>query len=382
MTIAKTDNSLTANPIQWVQNAPTTGAKLQRAGTLGLAASPAGFLSPLPGDGTLLLIAGLGLVATGVVVSACDRSAVDNDDTTAADDDTIDDDDDDNTTVDDDSTGDDDTTPPPPTDNYAIYFVDVGQGDAILLEANDGQYVLVDSGPSDSDNDLIDFMLGLGVESLTRVILSHPHYDHYGEFEDVMDYFEIEEFYYSGYDRDNSTYVALMEKLEATLTPVFDVGDGYEFVVDNLTFTFYHPPVEGFIDSDSDINDNSLVLIVSNDSGTNLFLGGDIETDGIASLLSRHSGGLDVELQKANHHGSADGTNQALLDETTPTYAFICVGENNAYGHPHQQALDLFEEAGAYICRTDENGTISIFVEEMFYEVVPEYGTETCPLEE
>ncbi|MDD4178554.1 MAG: MBL fold metallo-hydrolase [Candidatus Margulisbacteria bacterium] len=256
-------------------------------------------------------------------------------------------------------------------DNFSVYFIDVGQGDSILIKTKDSHYVLIDSGPSDASNGLNTFLNSKGVASIYRAILTHTHADHYGEFKDVVGNYTISGFMFANYPNTNSTYVSLMNKLATSSIPTIEVKDGDSFTLDNLTFRFYHPPA-GFISTSSDENDNSLAIKVSNQSGVDLLDCGDLETAGMSSLLSRHSGDVDIELLKVNHHGSSNGTNQALLTATTPTDAFICVGAGNSYGHPEAATLSLLSSNSINVYRTDSNGDITVNVNGGSYSVATE----------
>lgn len=253
-------------------------------------------------------------------------------------------------------------------DNFSVYFIDVGQGDSILIKTKDSHYVLIDSGPSDAGDGVNAFLNSKGVTSLYRMILTHPHIDHYGEFKDVIGNYTISGFMFANYPNTNSTYVSLMNKLATNSIPTIEVKDGDTFTLDNLAFRFYHPPA-GFISTSSDENDNSLAIKVSNQSGVDFLDCGDLETAGMSSLLSRHSGDVDIELLKVNHHGSSNGTNQTFLDATTPTDAFICVGAGNPYGHPEAATLNLLTTNGIHTYRTDTNGNISVNVSGGSYSI-------------
>ena len=262
------------------------------------------------------------------------------------------------------------TTVPAAGDVFSVFFIDVGQGDSILIKTNSGHYVLIDSGPSDASNGVNAFLNAKGVTSIYRMILTHPHADHYGEFKDVIGNYTIGGFMFTNYPNANSTCVSLMTKLATYSIPTIEVKDGDSFTLDNLTFRFYHPPNTGFISTSSDENDNSLAIKVSNPSGVDLLDCGDLETAGLSSLLSKHNSDLEIELLKVDHHGSSSGTNQTFLTATTPTDAFICVGVTNPYGHPDAVTLNLLSTNGIDTYRTDLNGNITVSVSGSSYSIM------------
>jgi len=265
-----------------------------------------------------------------------------------------------------------DLGPPPQTDSFTVFFIDVGQGDSILFKTNNGDYVLLDSGPSDSDNAVIEFMTAEGVPKLKAAGLSHSHADHHGEFLDILEAFVVGEFFSAQYPSTTAGYLNLQYELDETGIPQTQVQDGEKFTVDNLTFTFYHPPTSGFITTAPKVNNNSLVAKVCNVAGTCLLSGGDLEIGGIGVLLGAHASEIDVTFLKIHHHGSENGTTEELLDATTPTDAFISVG-NNAWEHPNTKTLKLLDDNGINAFRTDVNGTITLAVTGTEHSIATQY---------
>lgn len=248
-------------------------------------------------------------------------------------------------------------------DDYSIYFIDVGQGDSILVETNKKHYVLIDSGPSDAANKLSSFLNTRGVKSIQEVILTHPHADHYAEFKDIVGTFTIGTFLYGNYPDKDISYVKLLNQLKQNLVPINEVKDDETFTLDNLIFKVFYP------NSASGDNNNSVVLKISNKSGMDFLACGDLEIEGINFLIARHKDDIDVELLKVNHHGSVTGTNENFLDATTPLDAFISVGAGNKYKHPHQPVLDLLNQKGIKTYRTDLSGSIEVDVSGKSYTV-------------
>ncbi|MCX5750353.1 MAG: MBL fold metallo-hydrolase [Candidatus Saganbacteria bacterium] len=257
---------------------------------------------------------------------------------------------------------------PPPQDDYTIFFINVGQGDSMLIKTNQGHYVLIDAGPPDKDNTLNAFLTAKGVTDLATIILSHPHQDHYGELPDVLDAFPAASFRYANYPSKNVTYQAVLDAVDAKGIPRIVTKEGTVFNLDNLSFTFLHPPLSGFVSSADGENDNSLTVKVCNVSLLCFLAGGDLEADGIDALLANHSTAIDVELLKVHHHGSLPGTTQSLLDATTPSAAFILVGPNG-YGHPSPSTLQLLKSNGITTYRTDTAGSIGVYITSSTYAI-------------
>jgi competence protein ComEC len=261
--------------------------------------------------------------------------------------------------------------PPPPPDDYNVFFINVGQGDSILIKTNQGHYVLIDAGPPDKENTVNAFLTAEGVSKLEAIILSHPHQDHYGEMPDVLDLFPVDSFIYADYPNTNAAYQKVLDTLDTLGVPRMVTKEGESSEFDNLRFAFFHPPLSGFVTSPTGENDNSLTIKICNVSLLCLLAGGDLETKGTNTLLAGHSTEVDVELLKVNHHGSSTGTTQSLLDATSPTAAFILVGPNG-YKHPSPGTLQLLEDNGIATYRTDITGNIGVWVTSSTYSVTTE----------
>ncbi|MFQ6102429.1 MAG: MBL fold metallo-hydrolase [Anaerolineae bacterium] len=241
-------------------------------------------------------------------------------------------------------------------DTYTIWFIELDHGDAVLIRSAGGRYVLIDAGPFDPNHAVRTHLTSLGVETIHRAILTHPDGDHFRGFDDVIDYFAIEQFLYTGYASDNEQFAALMEHINRAGIPLVNVSDGDVIEMDNLTIAVLHPPASGFEGENED--NNSLTGIVSNRSGVDFFSGGDLGPAGLRSLSERHAAELDVELLKANHHGCLHDNPAAFVEVTSPTHAFLT---NEA--HPLcdvQGAIEQFQDYGIAVYNTVEHGTITV----------------------
>jgi beta-lactamase superfamily II metal-dependent hydrolase len=233
---------------------------------------------------------------------------------------------------------------------FSVHFIDVGQGDAILVEAGDAD-VLVDGGPGGSA--VLSYLDAQSVPDLDLVVATHPHADHIGGLDDVLAQYAVREVWTNGAPADTQTYRDFASAVAAEGVAERQVRRGYTAQFGGVTFTALHPidPLTG------DTNGDSVVLRVSCGS-VDVLLMGDATTGSEASMMADPSVALDAEVLKVGHHGSATSTGDAFLNAVTPADAVISVGAGNTYGHPTQSALDRLAAHGATVYRTDLNGTV------------------------
>jgi competence protein ComEC len=237
-----------------------------------------------------------------------------------------------------------------PPAGLRVTFLDVGQGDAILLETRRAR-VLVDQGPPEAN---VAGQLGrLGVRSLSALVLTHPQRDHVGGAADVLRRLEVGEVLdpalaTSGPERDEAVAVA-----EARGVPVRPLRAGASFRAGRLVLRALWPVDAGTAGEDP--NANALVLIASY-GATDVLLPADAESD-VTSRLRLP----EVEILKVAHHGSEDAGLAQELRELRPRVAVISCGRANDYGHPRAETLDALSSApGLRTYRTDGDGRVVV----------------------
>lgn len=243
----------------------------------------------------------------------------------------------------------------------AVHFIDVGQGDCLLLEA-DGRWALIDAGPPDAAGTVVRYLRNHGVQRLDYLMLTHLHADHIGGAVEVLENFTVDAVVLSdmtlGPTPTAATVLRLLETLEARtdidiILPApgdrLPLGPGVVEVVD-----------VGIAD-ESNANNTSLALAFCFDTFT-FFCAGDVEARYEEILLQNSRLPQDATVYKASHHGSYTSSNDALLARLRPTVAVISCGAGNDYGHPHDVTLARLAAAGAAVYRTDQNGTVVITV--------------------
>ncbi|CAG9622484.1 ComEC/Rec2 family competence protein [Sutcliffiella rhizosphaerae] len=241
--------------------------------------------------------------------------------------------------------------------NLQVHFIDVGQGDSILVKLPNGQNMLVDAGDNHYGSTVVNYLRNQNVSRLDYVVGTHPHADHIGGLDDVINTFSIGKVYMPNATANTKTYedvlLAIQNKgltitrARAGLTLVNTTVDGKALRVNMLA------PVR---DSYSNTNDYSAVIRVSYGS-TSFLLTGDAEHISESDMVN--SGELlSANILKVGHHGSNTSTTDAFLNSVNPSVAIISVGAGNRYNHPTQSTIDKLKARNISIFRTDMNGSV------------------------
>lgn len=242
-------------------------------------------------------------------------------------------------------------------DGLEIHFLDVGQGDAILIRTTDGD-ILIDAGPDDAQETLCLRLEALGVKSLALAVFTHSDEDHIGGGDGVLRRFPAETVWISDCFEQNEATRQLLYAADATRSEVVCVEAGRQFALGDAVLTVFAPIGDC---SDINANDASIVLkLVYGDVSAMLM--GDAETALEQRLLASYDPvHFQCDLLKVAHHGASTSSGMAFLQAARPQYAVIGCAAGNYYGHPHGEVLARLEAVGAEVFRTDLSGDI-VFV--------------------
>lgn len=268
-----------------------------------------------------------------------------------------------------------------PLRDLNVNFLDVGQGDAILVQTPRNQTMLIDGGPSNKVLEKLGKYLPPLAKRIDIVLLTHPHADHVGGLLGVLKRYEIGAVILSGADLKTDVYSEFLKIVKEKNIPVViaQAGEAIHFD-ENLEFdilapkksidSIFNKKSEGFGVFGNDVNNTSIVgkLIFKDFS---MMLTGDA-TSKIENQLLGYGNGLKSDILKVGHHGSKYSSSLSFLKVVSPKAAIIEVGAKNRYGHPSESALSRFKMIGTNIFRTDLNGDIKIvsdgFITNIFVE--------------
>jgi len=240
-------------------------------------------------------------------------------------------------------------TAAPPREYLAVTAIDVGQGDAILLDPSPGDPVLVDAGPPGAD--LPAELAKRGVERLAAIVVTHDQSDHAGGLGAVLREVPADHFVHAGAGR--ATRAAATAAGAETRS--VEAGDSLRSGALRLRVAWPPAAPRGRPPPGADPNHRSVVLHARWHRFDALLTG-----DAEAEAVPLEPGPLD--LLKVAHHGSEDGGLAALVESTDPRLAVISAGAGNPYGHPHPSTLATLTEAGVPVARTDVDGDVDLTV--------------------
>ena len=241
-------------------------------------------------------------------------------------------------------------------DGLQVHFIDVGQGDSALIEA-DGQAMLIDAGENDQGEKVCQYISSQGYDSLSYVVGTHPHSDHIGGIDDVLYTFRVESLLMPDIGQDTATYEDVMEAAQSRNVPVSSPEPGEQFYLGGALITVTGP-TENYGD---DLNSWSLCLKIQ--YGENVFLfTGDAEAQAEEDMVqyARLRGiSLEADVMKGGHHGSSTSNSEILLEAADPNTVVISCGLDNEYGHPHEEVIERLARMGCVVYRTDHSGTVT-----------------------
>ncbi len=233
-------------------------------------------------------------------------------------------------------------------------FLDVGQGDAILVSTSDGHHMLVDGGPRSAGPSLAARLRELGVKHLDVLVSTHPHEDHIGGLADVLDAVTVGRVIDSGKVHTSATYERYLTIIDEKDIP-FALGRANDrFRLGDARVQILWPA--GALAEDP--NDVSVVLRVDYGESSAL-LTGDIGPD-VEQYLVEHKALSHIVLLKVAHHGSRRSTTPEFLRQTKPRLAVIECAAGNNYGHPHYETLARLILNQVLTYRTDQHGEVAV----------------------
>ena len=256
------------------------------------------------------------------------------------------------------------TAPAQVGDPLRVTFLDVGQGDAVLIRAPEGQTALVDAGRSSP----VTSLRALGVDEIDLLVATHPHADHIGGMVDVINSIPVRFYMDNGQPHTTATYQRLSATLQQRTDITYLIAEPRSISLGSVEIEVL--PLLPVLSTD--LNNRSVGLVVRYGDFV-AFLSGDSEIEALTFWVQ---GGVvpDVTVLKAPHHGSADGFTWEFLENVDPEVVAISVGSTNTYGHPHAQALQAYTSAANTVLRTDRDGQITIVgYKDGRYEVVLGY---------
>ena len=235
-------------------------------------------------------------------------------------------------------------------DTLRVNYIDVGQGDSIFIQLPNKETMLIDAGEAYEVDNVINYLNNLGIKKIDYVVGTHPHTDHIGGLEEVINTFDVGAIYMPKVSSNSKTFEDLLTTISNKGLKVKTAKSGVVVLSeDNLKLEFIAPNSDNY----SNLNNYSAVLKLTYLDNTFLFMG-DAETLSEDEITSD----VDADVIKVGHHGSDSSSSVEFVKKVSPEYAIIMVGEGNSYNHPYQSIIDRYESVGAKVLRTDLDGNI------------------------
>lgn len=232
--------------------------------------------------------------------------------------------------------------------NLNVYFIDVGQADSIYIQNKD-KNMLIDAGNNEDGQKLVNYFKSLNVDEFDYVVGTHPHEDHIGGMDDIINNFKIDNYYMPDKLSTTKTFEDVLNALESSNLTYHVPEKGQEFSLGDAYFKVIYSG-----DDTNDINDSSIVLKMTYGENSFLFTGD--ATSNVEELILDED--LKSDVLKVAHHGSNYSSTDEFLDRVDPDYAVISVGLNNTYNHPSESTLQKLSSRNIKVYRTDQDGTI------------------------
>lgn len=231
-------------------------------------------------------------------------------------------------------------------DELKVYFFDVGQADSIFVMSS-GECMLIDAGNNADGKLIVKQLENMNIDTIDYVVGTHPHEDHIGGLDDVINNFKIKNVLMPKKTTTTKTYEDVLKAIKNANLKIKTPKVGDIFYVGMAKCE-----VMGIENDAENLNENSIIIELTYGDKKFLFTG-DAE---VANEKLRSWD--DIDVLKVAHHGSRTSSSEEFLEQVKPEYAIISCGQDNDYGHPHKEVIGRLK--GVKIYRTDEEGTILV----------------------
>ena len=256
-----------------------------------------------------------------------------------------------------------------------MFFLDIGQGDAVLIQTIDEKTILVDTGPPSARNALLQRLNARGVTSLDGLFITHAHADHMGNAVRLMENMPVRAIFDSGFQHPTRTYLGFLEAVERQKETrdlkYIRPFEGNQYPVGkHVRLDVLAPGKPLLSGTRSDPNSNSIILKVT--AGEfQVLLTGDAEHETEVRLLERQSLNLEADVLKVAHHGSRYASGDSFLARVKAREAVVSCGRNNKYGHPAPETLRRLKNHEMEVFITAEHGDIALRTNGQEYTLGP-----------
>ncbi len=235
-----------------------------------------------------------------------------------------------------------------------LHMIDVGQSDSFLLKTKEGN-ILIDAGTQSAEYELHEYLVKEGITSFDYVIFTHPHEDHIGNGDMIMESFEVENVIMPDVTSDTVCFESLIESIYGSDAEVHMAEPGATYSVGELSFKIFGPA-----ECDPDDLNNCSIVMRADYGEISILFSGDAEKSAELEVWERYADELDCDIYKVAHHGSSTSNGDEFFGAASPDLALISCGFGNSYGHPHREVIEMLDELGITFKRTDVDGDVVV----------------------
>jgi competence protein ComEC len=246
-----------------------------------------------------------------------------------------------------------------PSTNLEIYFLNIGQGDSILIKTPDNRFGLIDAGDGTSITNELSSVLPSYFNGFDFILLTHPDADHVAGMIPVMKRYKVDKVFIEKVNKDTNVYKEINTIILSKHLNNFSLNSQTDFNIGEVKFDIVWPePGLNTYTDFKDSNDTSISLVI-NYKDFSIFTAGDLPKTFEEKAIS-DSNYKDIDILKVGHHGSDTSTSENFMNMLHPKVSVISVGKKNRYGHPKQSVLRILENYKSDIYRTDMDGRVTI----------------------
>lgn len=241
-------------------------------------------------------------------------------------------------------------------ENIRVKFIDVGQADSCLIVTSNKDAILIDAGESKGAEEIIPELQEEGITDIDLMILSHPHADHIGGAETLLNTYDVNEVVMCSYPATSKMFNSLLDTLDTKNILTTQAKIGLTYDIDGVKIEVLA------VDTVEKDNNNSSIVCKVSYGDIDILFTGDCEEQSEKVFLD-YDCDFEAEILKVGHHGSETSTSEKFLQVVNPSLCIISVGVGNKYNHPSERILSLFKNNGITYYRTDEIGTIELDID-------------------
>lgn len=236
----------------------------------------------------------------------------------------------------------------------SVTYLNVGQGDSELIQVN-GINMLIDAGTNAGANDLVKDLKNRGIKTIDIAIATHPHEDHIGGMDEVLENFDVKSFYAPKVAHTTKTYENMLKAVKNEGLKIQQIKEGTKIDLGKDTEVQVYSPVKSQYE---ELNNYSPVMKISYGQNSFMFTG-DTESLVEKEILNENKD-LKADVLKLGHHGSHSSTSEEFLKAVNPSIAVVSCAKDNKYGHPHKETMSNLKKAGITVYETFRDGDITI----------------------